>query len=353
MEQQLKQIWSQRNWQAWCLWPLSLLYQAVVRLRRWLYLQGWLTSYQVSVPVVVVGNISVGGTGKTPLVAYLANWLQSQGIKVGLVSRGYGGTAAGPMLVTADDLPQLVGDEAAMLRHQTSCPMAIGKDRVAAATLLLQEHPQLQLVISDDGLQHYRLRRDLELAVVDCELQFGNRWCLPAGPLREPLSRLAAVDLVVEKGSASGVCHPAGVCHPGLEPGSSRIPNSEGYNFELKIQAIKSIISGEELPLSTWRDQKIYAVAGIGNPEGYFNALRQLGLQVHQHPFPDHHPYQSNDFTFAANHPDLPVLMTTKDAVKCREFAKPNWYQVEVEVVPSRPLQIRLRELLESITKWI
>lgn len=325
MEQQLKRIWQGKSWQVHCLWPLSVLFKAVVCIRRWLYRRGWLESYPLNVPVVVIGNITVGGTGKTPLVSFVANWLQSQGKKVGIISRGYGGAATEPTAVTAASNSRLVGDEAVLLAGLTDCPIAVGQDRVATAELLLKSHPDLDVLLSDDGLQHYRLRRDIEVVLVDGDKLFGNKLCLPAGPLREPLSRLAGVDMVVSKGASTFT----------------------DYYFELIPEAVRSLVSGTTSEVSSWQGKRVHAVAGIGHPEAFFLSLERLGMQVERHIFPDHHDYQASDFAFTQDTPLMPVIMTSKDAVKCDEFAAPNWYQLDVRVQLSRTLQQRLRELLE------
>lgn len=285
------------------LWPLSLLFGLAVRVRRFLYLQGLLRSEALSVPVIVVGNINVGGTGKTPLVARLVDLLRQVGYRPGVVSRGYGGQSVQwPRTVTADSDPGQVGDEPVLLAQRCRCPVVVDPDRVAAAWALLATH-RCNVIISDDGLQHYRLQRDIEIAVVDGFRRFGNAACLPAGPLREPPSRLKNVDFVVGNGAARGQEYLMSLCG------------------EVAINLADPYISSA---LSNFRQTMVHAMAGIGDPGRFFDHLRHARLRFIAHPFPDHHPFRPADLRF---HEDLPVLMTEKDAIKCRSFASDNcWY---------------------------
>lgn len=306
----LEDIWYQRHPLALALLPLAGLYCAVVWLRRLAYRVGLKSTRRMPVPVLVVGNISVGGTGKTPLVSWLAHYLRTQGYRPGLVARGYGGRARNwPQQVRPDSDPTVVGDEPVLLAQITGCPMAVAPDRVAAARALL-EHSDCDLIISDDGLQHLALGRDIEIAVIDGVRRFGNRLCLPAGPLREPAGRIDHVDFVVSNGLA-------------------------GRNeFGMQVQAgdAVNLITGERRPLQKFRAERPYAIAGIGRPERFFDDLRRQGLDIETRAFPDHHEYRQQDLAFA----DRTLLMTEKDAVKCRRFARENFWSVtnRVEIDP-------------------
>jgi tetraacyldisaccharide 4'-kinase len=285
-----------RHWLSYVVRPLSWLYCAVAHMRRWLYLRGWLKHYTVSVPVVVVGNITVGGTGKTPLLTSLVQDLRARGMRPGIISRGYGGQAkTWPQAVTADSLSLEVGDEPVLLARRTGVPMMVGPDRVASAEALLRQSPEVNVILSDDGLQHYRLTRDVEIAVCDGQRLLGNRLCLPAGPLREPPSRLNTVDAIVYKGGS----HPDGV--------TMHVHVNEVY--ALHDQTQRRVLTDFSV---------VHAVSGIGNPKSFFDSLGAAGLSIYEHPFPDHHPYQTSDVMFPDN---LPVLVTEKDAVKLERFA--------------------------------
>lgn len=302
----LDHYWQDRNFVSLLLLPLSWLFCLLVRLRRLLYHVGFLRVVPLPVPVIVVGNITVGGSGKTPLVIWLAKFLRQQGYQPGIVSRGYGGKAEKwPQAVEADSDPQLVGDEPVLIVRRTGCPMVVGPDRVAAAQTLLA-HADVNIIISDDGMQHYRLCRTVEIAVIDAARGLGNGHCLPAGPLREPAERLQSVDLIVVNG--------------GERVGA--------FPMRLDITATCSVPGGEVRPLSQFRDQRVHAVAGIGHPARFFAALRGRGIAPIEHPMPDHHAYRPEDVSFGDS---LPVLMTEKDAVKCQSFTNGNLWAVAVE----------------------
>jgi len=291
------------NWASVLLWPLSFLFAAAVRTRRFFYQKGFLKSEGPNAPIIVVGNISVGGAGKTPLVARLVELTRQAGYRPGVIARGYGGQATQwPLRVTADSDPTQVGDEPVMLARRCGCPVAVGPDRVAAARMLA-ETGECDVLLSDDGLQHYRLRRDLEIAVVDGFRRFGNGACLPAGPLREPPSRLRQVDFVIGNGAARA--------------GEYLMALSGDTAVNLRDPLVSAA-------LSNFRQGPVRAVAGIGDPWRFFNHLRHARLRLVEHPFPDHHPFRAEDLRFSE---DLPVLMTEKDAIKCRGFARDNvWY---------------------------
>jgi len=301
------------------------LFGILVLIRRWLYAVGLLKSHGFEVPVIVVGNLTVGGTGKTPLVIWLARFLGEKGYRPGIVARGYGGQAANwPQQVRVDSDVASVGDEALLLAQNTGLPVCVGPDRSAAVQALL-DHTDCDIVITDDGLQHYALKRDIEIAVIDGERRFGNGFLLPAGPMRESLSRLKSVDLVVANGTPQTKEHAMHVCSPVIRRISGR---------------------REILPLTLFAGQKAHAVAGIGNPERYFGLLEQQGIDIIRHVFPDHHRFVSGDLSFGD---DLPVLMTEKDAVKCLRFARDVFFVVQIEVQPDATFIHRLNVLLKTI----
>ena len=294
--------WYKGSLWLWFLWPFSALFCVLVLLRRLLYRTGLLHSESLAVPVIVVGNITVGGSGKTPLVLWLADYLRQHGYRPGVISRGYGGEATvWPQAVTAESDPREVGDEALLLARRGTCPMVVGHDRVAAARRLLAEY-EVDVIISDDGMQHYRLQRDIEIAVLDGERRLANGLCLPAGPLREPAGRLKSVDFIVTNGAGR-----------------------EGeWAMQLEAGEAVPLLGGEGRALSYFFNQSVHAVAGIGNPGRFFATLRALGLKPIEHAFPDHHPYRKGELDF---NDTAPVLMTEKDAVKYFGYAESrHWY---------------------------
>ena len=295
------------------LWPLSLLYRLLVALRRCAYRSGALAAVRLPVAVIVIGNLVAGGTGKTPLVLWLAAALKKSGRKPGIISRGYRGRAAAPMAVAPVSPVDLVGDEPLLLARASDCPVWIGRDRAAAAWGLLAAHPECDVLILDDGLQHYRVARDIEIAVED-ERGAGNGLLLPAGPLREPLSR--RVDAWVLNSAPPGAHSPA-------------------FRMDLRGDTFRCVAApGENLPAAAFARKKLHAVAGIGNPQRFFDHLARLGLASVNHPFPDHHAYRAGDLDFGECEA---LLMTEKDAVKCEAFARAYWYalQVEAELAPA------------------
>lgn len=302
--------------------PLSLIYVDVIRLRRFLYRKGLLKSVRLSVPVIVVGNITVGGTGKTPLVIWLANFLQQRGFKPGVISRGYGGQNSDqPRLVTAQTYASDVGDEPVLIREKAQVPVAVCAKRGSAGQFLIDQE-NCDILISDDGLQHYALQRDLEIAVIDGERRFGNGYCLPAGPLREPVERLREVDLAIVNGQ-----------------------KQEDFEYAMQFVGTKAVNLKTAVvkPLSDFKAQSCHAVAGIGNPQRFFQLLRQQGLDIKPHAFPDHHPFAAEDLHF---NDQQPVLMTEKDAVKCRTFATNNVWAVPIQAEPESNFIQQLKQRL-------
>lgn len=315
MSEALTRCWYGRSPLRWVLAPFSLLFFLIVALRRLAYRMGLLRAQRLPVPVIVVGNLTAGGAGKTPLTLLLARWLKAAGYQPGVVSRGYGGAARDPLPVHPDSDPAQVGDEPLLLARRADCPVWIGRKRAKAARRLLALHPEVDVILSDDGLQHYALARDLELAVVDGARGFGNGWLLPAGPLREPVARLGRVTALVLNGAASVALDlPAGVPVFAMHLAGRRFVNLRHPQRQAEAEA--------------FRGQPLHAVAGIGHPQRFFQHLAGLGLDVVGHPYPDHHVFQPADL------PAGRVVMTEKDAVKCAAFAHDEvWYlPVDAEV---------------------
>ena len=312
--------WLERQWYRIGPWqlvllPFSALFWVFSTLRRLAYLRGWLHVQRLAVPVIVVGNISVGGTGKTPLVLWLADWLRQHEYHPGILSRGYGGRSADPQPVEADSDSAQSGDEPLLLARHAHCPVWIGRDRVAAGMALLSVHPECDVIISDDGLQHYRLARDVEIAVVDGQRLFGNGFLLPAGPLREGVWRLRQANALVVNGGADF---------------------SDGAHFKmsLKGKVLCNLRTSVTAHAHEFAGKKLHAIAGIGYPQRFFEHLQELGLKFERHPFPDHHAYRPEDLDW----PDAEaIMMTEKDAVKCASFADGRYWvlPVQAELAPS------------------
>jgi len=297
LTEMLNGVWYGKSPVRFALWPVSAVYIALARLRRTAYRRGWRRTVEAPVPVIVVGNVSVGGTGKTPFVIWLAEQLKQRGRKVGIVTRGYRGKGTEwPRAVAPDSDPREVGDEPVLLARRTGCPVVAGPDRVACVEALL-EHERVDVVLSDDGLQHYRLARAFEIAVVDGARGMGNGLCLPAGPLREPPSRLQEVDAIVVNGSGWG--------HAGV------------FRAEAVVTKVYHLKDGSLRTLESFRKEPVHAVAGIGNPQRFFDLLRDANLDVEAHPLEDHAEITLDELTF--DEPG-PVLITEKDAVKCEHL---------------------------------
>lgn len=315
--------WIERHWYRitplhLILFPLSLAFAALAALRRGLYRAGVLGASRLPVPVIVVGNITVGGTGKTPLTLWIAGRLQQQGFHPGIVSRGYGADRQHPRPVAPDGDPAGCGDEPVLLARRSGCPVWVGRDRAGAARGLLAANPQCDVIICDDGLQHYALARDFEIALVDGARPLGNGLRLPAGPLREGAGRLRSVDAVVINGGDETM---AGLDTPQF---TLRLEGAEFYNL---------LNPRLRVPAARFRGQRVHGVAGIGRPQRFFDRLRELGLTGSSHPFPDHHRYRPEDFDPGDA---SPILMTEKDAIKCTGFADERFWvlPVQAQVTP-------------------
>ena len=284
----------QKNIFSYLLYPFSLLYRAVISVRHFLYQKKFLTINRVSVPVIVVGNITVGGTGKTPLVIALVKELQKQGFHPGIITRGYRGkNKSWPCIVQKDSDAFLLGDEAVLLAQKTGVPVVAGPCRFDDAKLLIEKF-SVDIIISDDGLQHYALYRDVEIAVIDGMRGFGNGFCLPAGPLREPVSRLNTVNFVM----------------------------TNGIEMRFVIDDIVNIVDNNK-KLLNYEDKKIIAIAAIGNPDRFFHSLKEKELVFDTKKFPDHYHFQKSDLEKLSY--DI-IIMTEKDAVKCRQFLDSRCY---------------------------
>lgn len=309
-----------------CLLPLSWIFRIVVLMRQWLYRFGIKKTYRCAVPVIVIGNITVGGTGKTPLTIWLAHFLKVQGWQPGIVTRGYGGKSIdAPQSVHSDSDVKIVGDEAVLLAQRADCPVVVCADRMLAVEALLKNH-QCNIVISDDGLQHYRLGRDIEIVVIDGERRFGNGALLPAGPLREPIARLKKVNFKV----------------------SQQYAGSGEYLMRLYGNTLVSLIDPQlKKPLREFRNAAVHACAAIGNPARFIADLKTQGLNVKEHIFPDHYLYQKEDLNFGD---DLPIIMTEKDSVKCKNFADRRYWYLPVNASLESEFERRLLEKLSGIS---
>ena len=318
----LDYYWYHKNPLAYLLLPLSWVFQFVVNLRRKAYQLGIFAVHTLDTPVIVVGNICVGGSGKTPLIIWLAEYLKAKGYKPGIISRGYGATDAGaPQHVGPTSDPRRLGDEPVLLAQRSGCPVVIDANRPRAARTVARG---CDIILSDDGLQHYALGRTIEIAVVDDVRRFGNGFCLPAGPLRESLTRLQTVDLIVRN---RGTTIDNDSKSPLVDGSEALLPAS--YDMHFIVVGIMNL-QYEDICLQAadCLNKTVHAVAGIGFPERLFNQLRDLGMKVIEHAFPDHHDFTAADLDFGDNRP---IIMTEKDAVKCRRFAQAHHWYVSIK----------------------
>lgn len=320
----IEALWYSRHPLTPLLLPLSWLYRLVLTCRRFLFAAGILAACRPAAPVIVVGNLTVGGTGKTPLIIWLARYLQALAFKPGIISRGYAGAPQQQARrVEPDSEPDQVGDEPVLLAQRTGCPVAVAPDRAKAAQELLQQ-TDCDILLSDDGLQHTSLARDIEIVVIDGVRRFGNHHCLPAGPLREPVDRINTVDLVVANGDAA----------------------AGEFLMEYTSLPVRSLDGRQERELASFRLQAVHAVAAIGNPGRFFSMLRQNGINIEEHAFPDHHGFRRSDLEFGDS---AAVLMTEKDAVKCRRFELENAWYVPIDVKMPEAFEREIKLLLEKV----
>jgi tetraacyldisaccharide 4'-kinase len=302
----LEDSWYQDLYVSSAFMPLSMLYDDAMRFRRFCYRKNLLRKTRLPVPVIVVGNLTVGGTGKTPLVVFLAELLQKQGYQPGIITRGYGGNSQHwPQVVTADSSTNQVGDEAVLLAIRSGCPVVAGPERGVDGQRLIDQFG-CDVILCDDGLQHYALERDIEIVVIDGERRFGNGYTLPCGPLREPANRINSVDFVVVNGETT-----------------------QEHEFYMAVDgnAAVNLVTREEKKLHDFQTE-CHALAGIGNPKRFFDLLKREKLNIKEQAFPDHYRYRAKDIQFKDT---LPVLMTEKDAVKCKDFADERHWFVPVK----------------------
>jgi len=322
----LMHIWYDKNFWQLFLIPFSFVYQMICRCRRAAFSKGLLRTYRPSVPVLVVGNISVGGTGKTPLCIWLALKLATYGYRPGIVCNGYGGKADfWPQQVRPDSDWTVVGDEAILIARQVEgLPVAVGPIRSNSVEALVAKH-DVDIIVSDDGLQHYALERDIEIAVIDGVRRLGNARCLPSGPLRETPARLEDVDMIVCKGVA----------------GRGEFP------MKLATHLLISVNKPEiKIGVADFSQRTVHAVAGIGNPNSFFSLLRSLGFELHEHIFPDHYALTAEDLSFGDG---LPIIMTEKDSVKCESFEHEDIWFLPVRAELSDIFEGRLKALLKGV----
>lgn len=327
----LSKAWYDKSPWLWFLWPLSLPVQLIASLRKSSLKKG--QDAQLSLPVIVVGNITVGGTGKTPLLIALALHLQAQGFKPGIISRGYkSASTVYPALVTEDTPVKIAGDEPGLIARKTKCPVVIDPNRLNALNHLV-EHTEVDVVLSDDGLQHYALPRSFEICVVDGARVFGNGLCLPAGPLRESVTRIREVDTVVLNGEAS----------------ETRTEFEGAHAMTLKPKFLVHMQSGDKKPFAGApfkMGTRIQAVAGIGNPGRFFDLLDALPYPVTAFPFPDHYQYRRADFSSPPFDANQPIVMTEKDGIKCESFTDDRLWTLDIAVTLPQ-------ELLETVSNHV
>lgn len=326
IEKVLSHIWYQPSvkWYLFLFIPLSFLTKIYVTIKRKLYLWNILKTKEVPVPVIVVGNITVGGTGKTPVTIYISKLLQKHNFKPGIICRGYLGKAKNPLVVEKNSSHHDVGDEALLLTKLTDVPVAIGKNRVKAAELLLKNY-DVDIIISDDGLQHYKLARNIEIAVIDGQRELGNNSLLPIGPLREPKERLNSVDICVANG------------------GLSMMMNDY---FLMRLQLVKlynCLDNTKELEIYELSNKTVHAVSGIGNPAKFFDLLKLHNITVIPHAYSDHHKFSKEELEFNDNYP---IIITEKDSVKCMELNNPNIWVLSVQACLSKGFDEKLLSLL-------
>lgn len=305
-----------KTWRAILLMPLSWLFLSIANKRKILLHKN---AYKSTIPIIIVGNITIGGTGKTPVVQAICNYLQQKGYHPAVITRGFGGkTVHYPFVINENISPNICGDEPFMLNKLLqTVPVVVSPKRSEAVEYIENQLTIVDVVISDDGLQHYAMNRDIEIAVIDGERLFGNGLCLPAGPLREPIARLQTVDMIIVNGLGGGDIH---------------IPNKTQYNMQLLPQWLVNLKTGQRVGINEFiisKGKACYGIAGIGNPKRFFRTIENLGFSVDEHAFKDHHSFTIEDFK-AINDKKKTIIMTYKDAVKCQSFSKSNWYYLAI-----------------------
>lgn len=326
-EDKIRRIWYGTEQPGWALLILSKIFSKLAALRRRLYKLGLLKSHKLSAPVIVIGNITAGGGGKTPMVIWLVNYLKEKGYKPGIVSRGHGGKRkVEPMFVTAHADAQASGDEPLLMAQHTGVPVMVGKSRVKAAQALIKQY-KVNIIVSDDGMQHYAMHRDAEIVMLDAAWQTGNQQFIPAGPLREPLSRLEQVDMTIYKGIVEGKHH-----------------------FRYQIDRIYRLNKASEAQdIESFRGKKIHAIAGIANPNSFFSLLAENGLAVVKHPLPDHHQIQATELE-QYTEPNSVFMMTEKDAVKCIDLKLDNIWVVRLKISLHKDSVQAIDQLIKKAT---
>ena len=325
LETLTQKIWYSKNIFSLLLFPLSLLYITIIYFRYSLYQLGLITVTKINAPIIVVGNIVAGGTGKTPLVIWLAKHFKDMGLLPGIVSRGYGGTYLSNIeLVKPTSNPRLVGDEPVIIARNTNCSVVVAKERARGAKELVEKY-NCNIILCDDGMQHYSLARDIEIAVIDGQRRFGNNYCFPAGPLREPKSRMLKADLIVCKYNAKTSEHKMDYI----------------YNQLVSLNEPSKTIS-----ISDLNGMTVHAMAGISNPEHFFSYLRSHKLELIIHKFPDHYLYTEDDVKFNDN---FPVVMTEKDAVKCLNYSSDKHWYIPISAELSKSFVCDLDKLMGKI----
>jgi len=333
LQQWLETVWYKKGITSalgkFLLLPLTALYCTINGFQRWYQIRNRSKSYQPPCSVIVVGNITVGGTGKTPLTIYLVKLLQQAGYKPAIITRGYGGKATSwPQSVTSETDPILAGDEAVLMANRTNVPVYAGADRLLSIEKLLESH-SCNVIISDDGMQHYKLPRDIQIAVIDGKRKFGNGYCLPSGPMREPKERLNNCDLIVVNGA--------------FEKETSK--EKQWLNMMFAGDVLVNLQTGENRAIQKITGKTVHAVTGIGNPQRFYHSLEQGGLELITHSFPDHHGFQLDDLTF---NDDLLIVMTEKDAVKCKAFANDHCWYLPVTATLDEDFDVCLLALLRA-----
>ncbi|MBT4183155.1 MAG: tetraacyldisaccharide 4'-kinase [Nitrosomonadales bacterium] len=301
-----KQYYIKSNW-IYLLIPLGAVFYLINILRTYLYDKGFLKKYKIKVPVIIVGNITLGGTGKTPLALNLITKFINKGLQPALISRGYGGNKKNITEVLETTNVRIVGDEALLIKTKSKIPVFVGKDRVSAAKKLLNKYPETSIIISDDGLQHLKLARDYEIIVIDSKRKFGNGFLFPAGPLRENKTRLGKVDAIVIKGENN---------------------NPKFYQMKYITKCLKNLKTGKKIKFKDLQNKNVVAITAIGNPESFFSTLIDNGLEFKKIIFNDHYLFKKSDFV---KYEDCNIVMTEKDAIKCKQFATKNFWIIPLE----------------------